>query len=532
MQRAADDRLAAAAHASARTVDLQIDLVDYSGRLVCRCGGLWDRVAREFVGDAKTSRVIKVNVNQVPAVEFFDKWLDSHLSGETDPDEDPVYAVLTAGGRRGGKTFIGELLSICYAVAVPDAIVWDVAPSDTYYEELIGYIEDMMPRAWYESLGWPHWTYFLVNGSKMVLRSGFTPKKLKKGRADFVFVNEAQQIKQQSWNNLRASTSDMGGLIWAAANPPDVGDDGTWVADMAAECERGQRSMERYYFFDPMKNPEIDHRALEAMAASMSKHEFDVQVRGMFLLPPDSVLHAWDRVDSEKAPPEIGDCTREFVAFHEGSPASDIVCVDVQNFPWIAAVRMRAFRNPDHPRDMTKAYLWCVGEAFIDKGDEIDCAEQLKADGVDGADCILIVDASARWQQQQRDHQKQRPMFTGKGSMDMFRAAGFQWVVPPDRELKGNPDVVDRCRAANARICNGKDKRMVFADPVACPLLVASIRGWRVVNGKPSRYSKHAHGGDAMTYGLWRFFPRRRRPGKVEHKRVQRPKRGDSLKGI
>jgi hypothetical protein len=532
IQQAADRRLDAADRGSDRYSDYQIDWVDYSGERLSRFGGRWDRNVRDYASDAPRSRVIRMHPGQEPAARWFDDWLAQHI-GAIERSGPPIYSALLAGGRRGGKTHFASNAGCAYAVAVPDSIVWLVAPSDSFYEELIGYVEDCLPRSWYESLGWPHWSFFLGNGSKIILRSGFTPRKLKKGRADFVVINEAQQLEEQAMATVSASTIDAGGLVLSAANPPDVGDDGTWVADLATEAERGVRKHARFFFMDPEMNPEIDQSALRAMRETMSEHEYAVQIRGEFRLPPDAVLHAWDQKANEQPVPQLGtDVTQEFTRKFEGRGFDEIVSVDVQTYPWIAAIRFKAFRNPQVPDLIDQSLLWGIGEVFLDQGDEVDVCEELKLTGVDPERTLVIMDASCDWQQAIRKEELQRANYKGKGSMDIFRGEGYRWVVPPDRYMSANPEIADRCRAANSRICTASGRRLVFVDPDTCKRTVSAIRHWKVKNGRPSRNSQYAHGGDALSYMIWRFFPRRRTSGTLQTKQINRRSRGrDAMRG-
>ena len=233
-----------------------------------------------------------------------------------------------------------------------------------------------------------------------------------------------------------------------------------------------------------------------------------------------AVLHALrSGADGNERPaPRLGkDVTRAFTQKFEGKAVRDIVSMDPQNYPWHAALRWRVFDNPEFPGILQLALLWIVGEVYVEAGDEVDVATQLKAIGVDGDDSIVIMDASSDWQQATRNPIKQREKYKGMGSMDIMRGEGFRDVVPPDPLMDANPQVVDRCRAANAKICNAKARRFVYADPEAAPKTITSIRKWRNRNGKPDRRGLSAHGGDAMTYCLWRFFPRRLGAGgKVE----------------
>lgn len=526
IERAVHQRLNEAAHASARLCDLQVDFLDEdTDEVIARMGGLWDRRAKDFVGDASRSRVVRLHRGQREFAEWFcNTWMDAHISGWP-VDETPIYTALVAGGRRGGKTFLLTALAVAYAIAVPESKVWIVVPSDIegYGEELMGYIEALMPREWYTALGAPHWRYDLVNGSYIRFLSGFTSGKLKKGTASLVFLNEAQQIPASSYNNVRASIADEGGLVIAAANPPDSGDKGTWVGDVAAETQNGTRPNARSFFIDPEQNPHIDIGALHALRESMDEHEYNIQVRGMFLHARDVVLHAWNRTENERERPELGECTAAFTKRFEGRAYSHIVSMDVQKYPWMVASVAHAYRNPDAPNDMTEALLWFDDEVFIENGDEVDIARELLRRGYAPETTLVICDASGDYQQAERKLEAQRPEYKGKGSWDMLRGEGYRHIVGPDPNMAKNPEVVERVRGANARIGTASRKRYVFVDPKRCPRTVRTIAAWRNVNGLPSRRAKAAHCGDTMTYLIWRFFPRRKTAsGKVEFKVLKR----------
>ena len=74
----------------------------------------------------------------------------------------------------------------------------------------------------------------------------------------------------------------------------------------------------------------------------------------------------------------------------------------------------------------------------------------------------------------------------------------------------------------------------MFLDPKLCPRSIESIRKWKTrPNGMPSRSAKWAHAGDAITYAVWRFFPRRGETNKVETIPMQKRFEGrDRLKGF
>jgi hypothetical protein len=523
LERVVQQRLDEGAHASVRLCNLQIDFVnEETNTLISRLGGQWDRKAKDYTGDAPRSRVVRLHRGQWEFCEWFcNTWLPAHLNGWA-TDEEPIYTALVAGGRRGGKTYLLTALSVAYACAVPGAIVWVVVPSDVegYGEELMQYVEQLMPREWYTQLGSPHWRYDLVNGSCIRFLSGFTAGKLKKGTANLVFINEAQQVPVSSYNTVRAPIADHGGLVIAAANPPDDGDKGEWVADVAAGSTNGTLKAAKSWFINPEDNPHIDHGALRALAESMSEHEYDTQILGKFLVSANAVLSSWNRVVNERIVPDIGECTTRFTKKFEGREYKHIVSIDVQSFPWIVASIAHAYSNPEAPGDLRSAFLWFTDEVFVDDGDEIDIADQLIEKGYHPNETLIICDASGDYQQAQRNKEMQRPEFKGKGSWDMLRSRGYRSIVGPDPDMAKNPIVTERIRAANARIGTKSRKAYVFADPKLCPRLVDTISKWRKVHGRPSRSSQYAHAGDTMTYLIWRFFPRRQQPGKPEFKVV------------
>ena len=510
--------------AAARFVDMRLELLAPDCAVVSRFGGRWDRLAKQHVDGIETARVVTLHEGQLEAAQWFDGWIGHHLAGDNEPKE-KVYDCLLAGGRRGGKTAFALLAAIGYALTVAGALVWIVCPSDAFYGEPTDYLESIMPRDWYHAIGMPHPRWFLANGSEIALLSGHTPRNLKLGKADFVVIQEGQAVPTPSYTKLSGSVIDTSGLILSTANPPDLGDPGEWVTALATAAQQGTNPHARYFFFDPERNPHIDVVALRALAQKMDQHTYDTQVRGMFLVAPDAVLSSWDQQANEVPAPQMGDCTREFTKFFEGREYDDIVGVDVQKFPWIAGVRFRAFRNPLAPTDMAGAFIWGVGEVFLEHGDELDFARELELSTFRGQRCapdrtLVVADASGDWQQQQRNEEWQRAQFRGKGSFDVLRGAGFVHVVPPDPDMRGNPDVIERCRAANARIRtavhgNEAPGRFVFLDP-ACKQTIASVRGWRARSGRPSRTQRAAHGGDAFTYVIWRFFPRRETKRDIE----------------
>lgn len=499
--------------------------------MLARFGGLWDREDKCFVGDAEHSRVIEIHAAQIEAITLFDSWLDDHLKGNATEFNDRIREIIQGdieldaeigallglselfltGGRRSGKSVIMEGILCSYAIAVEGSIVWTVTPSEAFHEEPKKIIEELLPKEWYEYNGDPTYTFYLANGSEHVLRTGHKPGSLKKGKAALVGLNEAQQIPAESYRNARGATVDANGFALVAANPPVLGDIGTWVLDAVTDIEKGERFGAEHFFCDPLENPHIPIAKLLALKSSMTLHDWETQIRGRMLQLPDRVLYEWTRAMNERPPPDFGRITREFLTAHEGDRAkwSKLVVVDVQGFPWVAVGIFDVYRDPRTPTDPRTGLLWLVDEVALASGDEVDVCEELKRRGYRGEETLVVMDASCAWQQMTRDENRQRPNFKGSGSMHMFRSSGFPHVVAPDRNMKGNPGIFERIRATVASVKAADGVAAFFVDHKKCPNAAESARKWRMHKGKPSRSQKAAHFGDVFGYAVWRFFPRR-----------------------
>lgn len=549
-----------AAGALAVKVDLCLGFVRHkSGTPIARFGGAWDTTRNEWAGDAERMRVIEVHGAQCEAISLLDRWLENHRRGAREAMGDQLRQqiidmiegrleldasnahllglseVYLTGGRRSGKTLIMESILTSVAIAVEGSIVWTVTPAEPKHTEPVEVLMELMPTDWYQYNGWPHFTFYMVNGSKHRMISGHNPGNLKQGKALAVGLNEAQQIKRDSYMTARGATVDGGGFSIVAANPPIGGDVGTWVLDSVIECEDDRRFGAQHFFVDPLQNPHVDIAKFMALKSSMTAHDWETQVRGRMLQLPDRVLYEWSQSENERPPPQLGRCTREFLTAHEGDRAKweHLVVIDVQSYPFVAVLVFDVFRDPTDPHNPRAGILWGIAEVALLQGDEVDACEALIAMGIDPKRTLVVMDASCAWQQAQREKVNQRPQFIGKGSMDIVRRCGFPHVVPPDRRMRANPDIFDRIRCTNALVRASNGHRALFVDPAKCPNAVVSARKWTLKRpksgggqGKPDRRGDAAHFGDVLGYAGWRFFPRRGTASKLLEEALSRSSAG------
>ena len=528
-----------------RFVDMRLDFEDEAGDILLSVGGRWDRILspadRGYAEESDQAVVVRIHEGQDAAVRWFASWISAHadrrgapaaftleeLDSETlDLDPAHVYSALFAGGRRGGKTWIGVADGAAYAVAFPGAIVWIVSPSDQKHDEVRRYMAGVLAADWIERETVEG--YALANGSQILLKSAYVAEGLKEGKCDLVILNEGQMMTPRAYTVARGAIVDSSGLVLVCANPPVEKKDHQWVADFASDAAAGKRASV-FIEFNPLKNPHIDRRALLAMRSEVDERTFAIEVLGQFRGPADAVAYNWIRIDNERRLldvrgeliGEIGgvvfvDVTASFMAtIEEGIGIERILGLDVQRFPYIGGPVYKIFAPNGEQPTRENVIAWIVDEIVLEGGDEVDYCAIARSKGLSPSSSLIVCDASGRYQHSRRRTTDQPPpAWQGRGSFDIIRSEGYRRIVPPMRRMKANPAIVDRARAFTSMIASGTGRRRLFADPERAPKTCAAIREWRTVNGSPSRSQNVAHLGDGASYPIVRLFPRILRSGK------------------
>lgn len=477
--------------------------------------------------------MLRIHPGQLEAARYLARWYTAWLAGEIllDAKKREQHSALLAGGRRSGKTDLMIDGGLTWAVMVPRSRCWFVSPAQPETEELDEDISEKLPREWVVTeLGAPWFRRTLVNGSTIHLRSAHEPQKLKRGRADWIGMNEAQNQTRKAYVTCRGATADNAGLLVMAANPPDT-EEGMWVMEYAEEVDSGRRPGRRF-LLNPKKNPHIHLASLMDLEHEMDPRTFAIEIGGEFLPSIDAVFHQFSEAENVAPPPAFknADVTCEFLK-RRISPQrewTDLIGIDLQRYPWVCATIYRFFANPLGGEPLA----WVVDEVIIDQGDEEDLIEELEKRGYDRNKCILIVDASGFYQDIDRTK--------GRGSTDVFSKRGWIWSYRPDPDRKSNPDVMERLKVANSRM------RSVVVDPVTlavqghrrhwfvsptCLYTIRSCKYWKNKNGVPNKKSEFAHVGDSLSYPLWHLYPRKVEKTKVDFESINQGDRREEMEG-
>jgi hypothetical protein len=518
-------------------LDLAIDLRATDGEKdlgrLYLAGGKWDRRRKRYIGRPTAARRISVHSGQLEAARWFVEWCRRKVRGDWTGFR-RVWSALFVGGRRGGKTHLGVVAIVIYAVLVPGAKCWCISPRQEETDELLRLFKSIMPKAWYRYRGDPKWEFRLVNGSTIRLLSGYRSAGLKRGGVDIALYNEGQNMSQEGFIQLRGAVVDSGGLVLVPANPPDE-PIGRWVEELWEKARARKVKVEPFQF-DPQKNPFIEYESLADMADETDDLTYRRVVLGVFVPIGDVVFHAWrDGWNLIDVPAGFVDITEEFTKQHLGRAFRHIVGADFQRSPHMAATVIKVYRDPaDEERT---PLLWVVDEIIVENADEDDlidglefppagprcpCCAGQEQEGYAPNDTAVIADASGDWQDADRTR--------GRGSFDWFRRRGWRFIYQPDSRMKKNPEISERVKVGNALLHARSGKRRLFVAR-HCEQTARAMKLWERRNGAPHRRSDFAHVCDAVTYPCWRFYPRRRAAPPAEVKIIAKPEGRGRMQG-
>lgn len=504
-----------------RFVDLRVVWKEWgdSDEIILDAGGRWDRLDECYVDDGDTCLELRMQPAQYEAAYWWAGWLPEYLAGgRRSPEYDRKWTLMGVGGRRSGKTDFFTKAATTLCAVRPKTMAWAASPTEELTVELHDVFAKMVPLDWAEyaesKLRW-----FFLNGSVLEYRSGFKPSALKRGRCDFGFLNEAQYFPKRSYGMVRGAIGDSGGLVALAGNPPDE-PIGQWLLEMHGEAKAGLETV-KLIEFDPELNPVVDQAALDDMKNDLGEDDYRRDRLGEFIPIGDLVWYAWSprfnvrpagelQARTHKVEPmRLAEMTREFTKRHLGREFDHVLGADFQLTPHMAVVECGFYRNP---LDVADPYLWARWAAAVE-GTEDELADVVLEAGYDPDRTAWIVDASGWWQDAERTK--------GRGSVDMLKAKGFRFIFRPDRAAKRNPHIFERVQASNARFCSAAGDRRVYSVPESRELNTA-LASWENRNGVPYRRSPYAHFSDALSYVIWRFWPRHTKRRKLEFEKGER----------
>lgn len=332
------------------------------------------------------------------------------------------YRVIVAG-RRWGKTQIAKISLIKAAASKSAQKVWYVAPTYQMARDILwDDLKESIPRAWITKNGIneSRMTIKLVNGSKIFLKGADKPDSLRGVGIHFLVIDEAQDIKQDTWSKvLRPTLSTTGGRVLFIGTPKAF----NWLYEIYIKGQRGEKYLTpkgklvtnpwHSWQFPTITSPFIPRQEIEDAKRDMDPKSFAQEFEASFETMSGRVYYAFDRHK------HVGDFPfNPLLPIKIGmdfniDPMSSIICQEQHN-----------------------GEIWVVDEAVLPGSNTQEAADELQRRYWKNTNQITIYPDPAG---NNREHTR------GESSLEILREAGFKDL----RFRRKHPPVADRVNSVN-----------------------------------------------------------------------------------
>jgi hypothetical protein len=335
---------------------------------------------------------------------------------------------VVVAGRRWGKTQVAKISLITFAASKRKQLVWYVAPTyqqarDILWEDL----KASIPRSWIHKINETRMTIRLINGSWIALKGADKPDSLRGIGLNFVVVDEAQDIKEETWEMvLQPTLSTTNGRALFIGTPKSynwlydrymLGQRGTIVRD-----ERRRKVLNEWksWQFPTITSPFIPKREIESKRRDMDPKSFRQEYEASFETMSGRVYYSFDR--------------KTHVGNYPFNPRLPIyIGMDFNIDPMSAIIC----------QEQSDGMIWVVDECVLYGSNVQDTADELGRRYFRYMRQIEIYPDPAG---NNRNHDR------GESSLDVLREAGFRKIYYKPK----HPLVMDRVMAVN-RIMRAAD---------------------------------------------------------------------------
>jgi Phage terminase large subunit/Terminase RNaseH-like domain len=328
---------------------------------------------------------------------------------------------VVVAGRRWGKTQVSKISIIKFAAAKPKQLVWYVAPTyqqarDIMWDDL----KASIPRAWIAKINETRMTIHLVNGSRIHLKGADKPDSLRGVGLNFVVIDEAQDIKEETWELvLQPTLATTNGQAIFIGTPKSynwlyhrymLGQRGDMVKD-----ERGRMRPNEWmsWQFPTITSPFIPRREIEARRRDMDPRSFRQEFEASFETMSGRVYYPFDR--------------NEHVGDYPFNPILPIYIGMDFNIDPMSSIIIQEQSNGE---------IWVVDEAVLYGSNAQETADEIARRYFRNMNQIHIYPDPAG---NNRNHDR------GETSLDILREAGFKQIFHKNK----HPAVQDRVNSVN-----------------------------------------------------------------------------------
>jgi len=376
-------------------------------------------------------------------------------------------------GRRWGKTELSSAEIIVAAASKSDQLVWYVAPTyqmarDLMWEKL----KRLVPRPWIRKANETRMSMEFVNGSRIMLKGADKPDTLRGVGLNLVVLDEAQDIKEATWEEvLQPTLATTQGRALFIGTPKGF----NWLYHRyqlgqrpeTIKDARGKPTLNDWksWQFPTISSPFIPRKEIEARRRDMDRKSFEQEFEASFLNTSGRVYYAFNRNE------HVGNCFFDpqlpiFIGMDFNiDPMSAVICQE----------------RPD-------GEIWIVDEVILYNSNVQETADELARRYYRYLNQISIYPDPAG---NSRNHDR------GETSLDILREAGFKNIY----FKRKHPAVQDRVNSVNRllRTANGDIRMRINSN---CTGVISSFEQTVYKEGRreidKSRSAEHAT--DAIGY--------------------------------
>lgn len=334
---------------------------------------------------------------------------------------DPRRFRVVVAGRRWGKTQVSKISLIRFAAEQGKRLVWYVAPTyqqarDIMWDDL----KASIPRAWIRKIHETRMIIYLINGSKIQLKGADKPDSLRGVGLHFVVIDEAQDIKEETWETvLQPTLATTNGRALFIGTPKSY----NWLYDRFMLGQRGDYVLDerkrrvpnewKSWQFPTITSPFIPRREIEARRRDMDPKSFRQEFQASFEAMSGRVYYPFDR--------------NEHVGDYPFNPKLPIYIGMDFNIDPMSSIVIQEQPNGE---------IWVVDECVLYGSNAQETADELMRRYFKYVNQISIYPDPAG---NNRNHDR------GESSLDILREAGFRKIYFKNK----HPLVQDRVNAVN-----------------------------------------------------------------------------------
>jgi hypothetical protein len=355
------------------------------------------------------------------------------------------FRVIVAG-RRWGKTQVARVSLVKAATEKNNQLVWYVAPT---YQMARGILWDALkesvPPSFVKKINETRMTIRLINGSRIELKGADKPDSLRGVGINFLVIDEAQDIKEDTWTKvLRPTLSTTGGRVIIIGTPKSY----NWLYDRYVDGQRGAtyedekgKTVEnqwKSWQFPTITSPFIPPSEIAAARRDLDLRSFQQEYEASFVTMSGRVYYAFDR--------------RLHVGEYELDPRLPIIIGQDFNIDPMSSVIMQQRPNGE---------IWVVDEAIMFGSNTQEVADEMQSRFWKTQNQVTFFPDPAG---ANRNHDR------GESSVEILRQAGFKKIL----FKRKHPAVADRVNAVN-RLLLSADGAIRLRVDQSCKGLISAL---------------------------------------------------------